>query len=370
MYALKMDDTNFIMVKDSENMHDMIKVVCIKPQDTVEMQCREHELKMDGANVIDYGNVMVEHNYAKQSQATIEKQCVEYDLKMYDTKIKDSENELNVVCIEPQDTKCMEHELMMDDTQVEDCENMTRVICIEPQDTVEKEYTKPANFEFKLENDSIPHFEDTAHQKVETQCAKYEIEMDDRKDNMHDFIKVECIQFEDDNEMKNTGSIKSEFEVKNDSIPDFEDYGNAGDMNEQDKVVEQNAGLPYMCTVCRKRFRTWRQRVKHTIAHSAEGLHLCNICGRSFTQQENLTTHTSIHCVENPFTCDFCEKRFTQRVVLTKHMKTHSTDLERPYTCNICEKGFTEQSDFAEHMRIHSVRKPYSCNICGKGFKQ
>ena len=77
------------------------------------------------------------------------------------------ENELNVVCIEPQDIKCMGHESMMDDTQVKDCENMTRVICIEPQDTVEMEYTKPANFEFKLENDSKPHFEDSAHQKVE-----------------------------------------------------------------------------------------------------------------------------------------------------------------------------------------------------------
>ena len=53
---------------------------------------------------------------------------------------------------------------------------------------------------------------------------------------------------------------------------------------------EQTAGLPYMCTICRKTFKTPSKMVIHMRSHSGEKPYTCNICEKGFTVQSSLTT--------------------------------------------------------------------------------
>ena len=95
--------------------------------------------------------------------------------------------------------KCVELELKQHGTNLIDSGNI-KAESIELQD----DYVNMPHEE--IENDSLPDFEDIAYQKAEKQCVN--IEMNDRKENL---IKVECIEFENDEEIENMGVIKCEF---------------------------------------------------------------------------------------------------------------------------------------------------------------
>ena len=90
------------------------------------------------------------------------------------------------------------------------------------------------------------------------------------------------------------------------------------------KHEEQTAGLPYMCTICRKTFKTPSHRVIHMRTHSGEKPYICNICEKGFTNSSHLTRHMRTHSGEKPYPCNICEKEFSQQSNLHKHMKTHS----------------------------------------------
>ena len=89
---------------------------------------------------------------------------------------------------------------------------------------------------------------------------------------------------------------------------------------------------------------------------SLDGLEMENIV----TSNENPTTNNlaSLEDRFRPFVCNVCKKRFKLSHHLKQHYRTHTG--ERPFVCLNCGRGFSQYSSHMYHVKRCSV---YNSNI-------
>jgi Zn finger protein HypA/HybF involved in hydrogenase expression len=77
--------------------------------------------------------------------------------------------------------------------------------------------------------------------------------------------------------------------------------------------------------------------------------YVCTVCKKAFKSQGNLHQHNLVHSVETKFKCAYCTKCFKLRQHLEQHEDKHK--FEKIYKCPICAKNFKFRTSFYHHRR-------------------
>ncbi|XP_063698544.1 zinc finger protein 260-like [Culicoides brevitarsis] len=130
---------------------------------------------------------------------------------------------------------------------------------------------------------------------------------------------------------------------------------------------EKSSNLPYICTICDKRFKVPSSLLTHAKIHTEDRKFSCDKCNAKFKRREHLRIHVNgVHLKLKPFKCEICDRTFSQIGDRNVHMKSHSDQKE--HSCTICNKKFRLVKALRTHLRIHTGEKPYSCTFCQKSF--
>jgi len=140
---------------------------------------------------------------------------------------------------------------------------------------------------------------------------------------------------------------------------DSEISSKAGESNER----------PYVCDVCRKRYKQLSHLNRHEMSHGKKKPFNCEICQKGFVRQSHLEVHLRSHTGQRPYVCEVCGKAFKKDDHLARHRQTHTSDKPKPYTCDICQKRFNDKYRLKQHERVHSSECPFVCDICTKAFR-
>lgn len=119
-------------------------------------------------------------------------------------------------------------------------------------------------------------------------------------------------------------------------------------MEKRNESKQQDAGPPYNCELCEKRFLDKRALIRHGKIHT-DSLHICEICKKGFKYKCYLKEHQRTHSDETPYECDVCHWKCKSSGNLNRHKRRHTG--EAPYECDICHKRFKASSDRLKHMR-------------------
>ncbi|XP_069461489.1 zinc finger protein 717-like isoform X8 [Ambystoma mexicanum] len=177
-------------------------------------------------------------------------------------------------------------------------------------------YLSSADFDYDIEEHTIPMFEQNTHQRRSYKC-------------------VLC--GEDFNEMEK--AIKHQKSHSSHTRSDAERMNVFMNPSYSNSMQESDTG---------------------------EAMYWCDVCEKSFSNAYKLRIHQRNHTGEKPFQCIVCGKCFAMKAYLTFHIRTHTG--ERPFLCKLCGKGFTKSYHLKVHMRIHTGEKPYKCLECGRRF--
>lgn len=97
--------------------------------------------------------------------------------------------------------------------------------------------------------------------------------------------------------------------------------------------------------------------------HTTEWPFVCSVCKRKFKQEHHLKSHVVVHSREKLFSCSTCKRIFANEVVLKDHMVVHS-NTKMSYSCRVCDYKCNVKRYFKEHILKHAVRNLFSCSIC------
>ncbi|XP_045463004.1 zinc finger protein OZF-like [Harmonia axyridis] len=128
---------------------------------------------------------------------------------------------------------------------------------------------------------------------------------------------------------------------------------------------------PYACKFCGHAFRQAGSLKNHIACrHSATlqstEIFICSYCAKSFPIKERLKLHLRIHTGHKPYACKLCPKTFARGGQLVQHQRTH--DGSKPFTCRVCDTSFTTSANLRSHMKRHLEIRDYICHLCGKLF--
>lgn len=130
------------------------------------------------------------------------------------------------------------------------------------------------------------------------------------------------------------------------------------------------AGLPFLCSKCPKRFAKRIDLRRHESVHNQQRGFECPVCEKWFPNKTSFGRHQRTHTGERPYSCDHCGKSFSQGAILARHIMTHTG--VKPFKCEICKKGFTQREGLRVHMRQHTNEQPeiqlHECPLCEKSF--
>ncbi|XP_075034305.1 uncharacterized protein LOC142095267 isoform X2 [Mixophyes fleayi] len=181
-----------------------------------------------------------------------------------------------------------------------------------------------------------------------------------------------------------------------------------------DRHVSQSTDKLYKCSMCRKRFPSNFDLIKHRRTHKMQKLTCsdcgnqynsivgfedsrsktgnavcgkclslqsglskcgdtkkklfsCSECGKHFSRKQSLDVHLKSHTETNTITCAECGKVCPDTSRLLMHMRVHTG--EKPFKCTECGKCFANSANLRAHYRIHTGEKPFSCSECEKSFR-
>ena len=141
---------------------------------------------------------------------------------------------------------------------------------------------------------------------------------------------------------------------------------------ELDKHIQADHCGGYVCTICKKTFRSPGYLKKHLIIHEPnydpnEINFTCEECGKGFLNQLKFKKHLSRHKNEGKFyNCNICNKNTTSKSSFKTHLRMHSG--RKPYNCRQCEKTFSDKKYLIEHENNHLKEKIFTCNMCDETF--
>jgi DNA-directed RNA polymerase subunit RPC12/RpoP len=119
---------------------------------------------------------------------------------------------------------------------------------------------------------------------------------------------------------------------------------------------------PYGCHHCGRHFRHKMTRDLHLKLHDKNPENV-----QTYVSLKPLEDCERVHKDgRRLFVCSKCKKSFKTRQMMEVHQRSHTG--ERPYKCPECQKSFRQRPHLAAHMRLHTGEKPFKCPVCNKGF--
>lgn len=129
---------------------------------------------------------------------------------------------------------------------------------------------------------------------------------------------------------------------------------------------------PYKCNVCNALFGNSHHLKRHQVKHSDLNAYLCSNCGKSFKSKESMKKHEIMFHQSNdnyPHECQVCRHRFGSRSNLLRHMLKHTG--EKPHLCSECGRSFKEKKSLLYHQqKVHKSEESerYKCDVCSSRF--
>ncbi|CAG9322370.1 unnamed protein product [Blepharisma stoltei] len=93
--------------------------------------------------------------------------------------------------------------------------------------------------------------------------------------------------------------------------------------------ITENVVTMYCCMYpgCNKNYSTKFNLRRHVnIVHLTNKKHACQKCLRCFASSQNLKEHMHIHSGIKPFVCPICRTKFRQTSQLTVHRRSHQDE--------------------------------------------
>ncbi|CAH2229576.1 myoneurin-like [Pararge aegeria] len=89
-----------------------------------------------------------------------------------------------------------------------------------------------------------------------------------------------------------------------------------------DKSKKPDRSSENICSICSKKFDTYRKMYHHSRLHNKNYVCPLDACGKRFSTKGDIAKHLRTHTGEKPFHCDLCDKSFAQRVTLRSHKES------------------------------------------------
>jgi len=175
-------------------------------------------------------------------------------------------------------------------------------------------------------------------------------------------------------------------------------------------ITSRGVVKPFICTICKKTFRTKSSMSNHMRAHSDKAgnkYFACTGCGKSYLSKRNLNRHVkTTKCKElhqdgddaktkavliQTYSCMICNEEMQSKYTLRQHLKTHKLDPPEgsdstnnphaagetahnsnngmppmPYSCIDCPYQTTNKTTLIKHMKAHLG--DHVCDFCHTGF--
>lgn len=123
----------------------------------------------------------------------------------------------------------------------------------------------------------------------------------------------------------------------------------------------------YICDSCGLEFHEKRFLIVHKDRKCAKRPNFaCTICRKEFKSIRNRNAHMVVHTNNKAFACRFCYKKFHWKNQMKIHERSHTG--KKPYTCLFCSKSFAYRDSLITHYTCHTGMKPYFCEACGSRF--
>ena len=126
----------------------------------------------------------------------------------------------------------------------------------------------------------------------------------------------------------------------------------------QPEILQQRHPLRNLkCTHCGKKFRSWRNVLRHERLHTGEKPYSCEYCDQSFIRSDYKVAHEQQHRAKM---CLYCFEVFSNPADKTMH--------EMQHICVHCYEPFPIGKDRLIHQRVCTERKRFACTYCQKTF--
>jgi len=132
-----------------------------------------------------------------------------------------------------------------------------------------------------------------------------------------------------------------------------------------------SSARPYVCTICKKTYRTKGYLDVHLITHTNQ-IFPCSICNKEYSGPTYLREHirNKHQSRDKKFKCEFCEAQFLSGYKLNRHMQSHLGEKDLPSSSNFPEENsVTKSKDFKVKRKIFRIgERPFKCKICSRRF--
>ena len=139
------------------------------------------------------------------------------------------------------------------------------------------------------------------------------------------------------------------------------------------------SGKPYVCPLCKGRFRNSSDLRRHERSHGEVKQLQCSFpnCSFATNRRDSLRLHEKTHTgIEGRLVhpCVMCGKKFSSEQIASRHRKTCGQDKQRKEMvvretlCKMCNKEFSSTYKLATHMKRHQGKLDFPCSDCDKMF--
>ena len=139
------------------------------------------------------------------------------------------------------------------------------------------------------------------------------------------------------------------------------------------------SGKPYVCPLCKGRFRNSSDLRRHERSHGEVKQLQCSFpnCSFATNRRDSLRLHEKTHTgIEGRLVhpCVMCGKKFSSEQIASRHRKTCGQDKQRKEMavretlCKLCNKEFSSTYKLATHMKRHQGKLDFPCSDCDKMF--
>ena len=187
--------------------------------------------------------------------------------------------------------------------------------------------------------------------------------------------------YKNDNDNIVVDNIKSEFDINEDYLDEFEDEIIHDETFRSASIeipaMEEEAEYESMDPLKLSK-EDILKKSPTVIVKRTNKFPKCDLCGKYFSEETKLMDHVCSNAeplesqdyefIKKSFKCDSCEKIFSR----PHDLKVHTYAIHeghKDHTCDSCGKFFLEDRALQKHINaVHKNKKDYKCDICGKSF--